>query len=192
MNGRWYVKPVRAEEYRQFRMSEASIDIGAVERAGERLTHAVLLARPADEGLVHLTSGFLRHAEAAVAQTGGDILRRTAESSDFKVVNRGGAIHRDVADDAASHEIDEERREPGLYNVAAEHNEDAALAARGAGNRIDDTEEVTSDEHVGQRGEKGAESAIIARRVRELLSTHLIWPPRDGDGPDGVEIRFAR
>ena len=41
-----------------------------------------------------------------------------------------------MSDDTAFHQVDENRREPGLHDVAAEHHDHAALAARGAGDRV--------------------------------------------------------
>ena len=57
----------------------------------------------------------------------------------------------DVGDDAASHQIDEERREAGLHDMAAEHEDDASLAPGGGDDRVDDVAKVAGDEDVGQR-----------------------------------------
>ena len=98
-----------------------------VERAAEALAHAHAVAHAGDERVVHLASGLVGHAERAVVEAGGDVLRRRAEARDLVVVNRRRAVHRDVRDDAASHEVDEHGREAGLHDVAAEHDDDAAL-----------------------------------------------------------------
>jgi len=86
----------------------------------------------------------------AASQTGGDVFRRATEPRDFKVVNRRRAVHRDVRDDAPAHEIDQEWREPGLDDMAAEHDDDAALAPCRADNRVDNAEKVARDKNVGQ------------------------------------------
>src|SRR5215211_7585210 len=65
----------------------------SLECATEALAHAEPLAHSVDERLVHLASGLVGHAEGAVLQSRGDVLRRGAEARDLVVVDRGGAVH---------------------------------------------------------------------------------------------------
>jgi len=75
--------------------------------------------------------------------------------------------------------------------VSAEHDDDAALALGGGGQRVDDGAEVTRDEDVGERIEKCAERAIVAGRMRELGRAYLVRAPGDGNRADSREVRFA-
>src|SRR5436190_22385015 len=115
------------EDDRELGMRETAFGVGVVKGEAERFTHSALLAHTTDECLVHLPASLVGHAEASVAQTGGDVFGGAAETRDFKVVNRRRTIHRDVSDLATAHEIDEERRQSGLDDVSAEHDDDAAL-----------------------------------------------------------------
>jgi hypothetical protein len=76
--------------------------------------------------------------------------------------------------------------------VAAEHDNDAALAPRGPDNRIDDTKKVARHENIGKRGEKGRETSVVSRRMREFLCPHFVRATRDGNGPNRREIRLTR
>jgi hypothetical protein len=63
-------------------------------------------------------------------------------------MDRPRAIHGHVRDDAAAHEIDDERCKARLHDVAAKHGDDRTSRARGGGDRTDDSTEVASDEDV--------------------------------------------
>ena len=125
-----------AEAPRRESSSESS-GCASAGRASSARPSASPMPRPSlhagDERLVHLAPGLLGHAEGAVLEPGGDVLGGRAEAGDLVVVDRRRAVHRHVRDDAAPHQLDEHRGEPGLHDVAAEHDDDAALAARGGG-----------------------------------------------------------
>jgi hypothetical protein len=53
-------------------------------------------------------------------------------------VNRAGTVHRHVGDDAAPQQVDQDGRNPGLDDMAAEHGDDCAAAARGVDDCGDD------------------------------------------------------
>src|SRR4029453_1895556 len=102
------------ENDRQLRVGEIR---RALQRDGDRFTHAELLTHPGCERLIEAATSLLRHPERAVTEPGRDILRRAAEACDLVVVDRGGAVHREVRDDPTPHEIDHERAPAPLYDV---------------------------------------------------------------------------
>ena len=140
------------------------------------------------ECVVHAAPGLFGHPERAVAQTGGHVFGGAAEPRDLVVVDGGRAVHREVRDDAASHQFDEQRRQPGLHDVAAEHGHHAPVATLGVGDGLHDALEVARDEHIGEGVEERAERAVVARRVRELRSIHLVGAARHRHGVHGVQI----
>ena len=128
----------------------ASVGLRASSARPSALAHAEPVAHPGDEGIVHLAARLLGHAEGAVRETGGDVLRRGSEARDLVVVDRRGAVHGDVGHDAAAHQLDEHGGEPGLHDVAAEHHDDATRAARRIGDGAHHRAEVARDEDVGE------------------------------------------
>ncbi|HWE42118.1 MAG TPA: hypothetical protein VG432_06425 [Gemmatimonadaceae bacterium] len=75
--------------------------------------------------------------------------------------------------------------------MTAEHDDDAALAAVRADDRIDDREEVARDENVGEGTQKRAEGAVAPRWGGELLGANLVRPARDRDRADRGEVGLA-
>src|SRR3982751_2238313 len=188
MNRHRHAEPVCAEDDRQLGVRELAGAIRVVERAPQRLAHAARLAHATHERLVHLASRLLRHPEAAVAEANGDVLGCSAEPRNFKVVNRRRTVHREMRDDAAAHQIDEEWGEARLHDVPAEHDDDTALTPCGGDDRVDDAPEVARDEHVGERRQKRSEAAVVGGRMGELLRLHLVRAPRHGNGADRAKV----
>jgi hypothetical protein len=75
--------------------------------------------------------------------------------------------------------------------VAAEHDHNAAIVAVRLDDRFHHGDEVTRDEHVGQRAKECAEGSIVARSVREFLGANLVRPAGNGNGADRGEIRLV-
>src|SRR5207248_1256079 len=67
------------------------------------------------------------HAEAAVLDRLGDLLRGLSHERDLEVVDRRGAVQRESRHDAALGEIGEDRPEPRLDHVAAEGEDDVTV-----------------------------------------------------------------
>src|SRR2546425_1056163 len=64
---------------------------------------------------------FAGHPERPIEQVRGYVLTGASEEVTFGVVNGGGGNHGDARDDPAPHEIDDDRREAGLDDMAADH-----------------------------------------------------------------------
>jgi hypothetical protein len=75
--------------------------------------------------------------------------------------------------------------------VPAEHDDHAPLAAKGAGDRVGNGEEIARDENVRQGTQKRAEGAVAPRWRGELLGANLVRPARDRDRPDRGEVGLA-
>ena len=155
------------EQDRQLRVARASARASSARPSASPIPAPACM--PRDERVVHLAAGLVGHAEGAVAQAGGDVLRRRAEARDLVVVNRRRAVHRDVRDDAAAHQIDEQRREPGLHDVAAEHDDDAALArARRRRSASTTARKSRATRTSGSASRNAANERSSRRRMREL------------------------
>ena len=75
--------------------------------------------------------GFAGHAELAGAEAGFDVFGGVAGECDFEIVDERGAVHGDAGDEAAVHQIDEDRAEADLDDVAADAPEDGMRVACG-------------------------------------------------------------
>ena len=148
----------------------------SLERATEALAHAQAVPHAGDERLVHLAPRLVGHAEGAVPQAGGDVLRGRAEAGDLVVVDGGRAVHRDVRDDAAPHQLDEHGCEAGLHDVAAEHDDDAALRVaprrrRRSRRRGSRARRGRRAARAGRRGRSGRRRAAARSRARSPCSS---------------------
>ena len=104
--------------------------------------------------LVEIFAGFRGHAECTGSQTGFDIFGSVAGEGDFEIVDERGAVHCERGDEAAAHEIDEERAEAGFDYMAADAPEDGfALLAR-LMNGSKEVAEVGGGEEVGKGSEE--------------------------------------
>ena len=165
--------------------------VRAGQRPGQTLAHALVGPRGGGDGRVHLRPGLLRHPEAAVGQPALHVLARPAECRQLEVVNRRGAVERDVGDDAARDQRAHERTEPDLHDVPAEEQDDPVAAAGGGGHAGDDGAQIARGEHVGKGGEEGGEGAVGAGRRRQQRGVHLVAPPGDGDRGDAAQVGLA-
>ena len=96
-------------------------------RCGRALRRS-LPARSAIQRGVHFAAGFFGGAEAAVGEHRFHVFAGVAGDGDFEIVDRGGAVQREGGGVAAAHQIDQDRREAALDDVAAESPQDHFLA----------------------------------------------------------------
>lgn len=82
--------------------------------------------------------------------------------------------------------------EPGLHDVAAEHDDHGPPGTCGVDDGRDDAAEVARDEDVGEGVEKGSERAIVARGAGELVRADLVGAPGDGDGVHARQVGLWR
>ena len=100
----------------------------------------------------------------------------------------------DVRHHAAPHQVEQEWRKAGLYDVTAKHDDDRPLVPRRAHDRLDDCAKIARDEHVRQGAEERSERLIAARSARwvgELAREDLVWTPGDRNGANGGQVRLA-
>ena len=74
-------------------------------------------------------AGLVPQPELAVLDVAGHALGGRADQRELEVVDRARAVHRDVGDEAAFHQVDDEAREPDLDHVRA-HQQDHRRAVR--------------------------------------------------------------
>ena len=80
---------------------------------------------------VDVLPGFCGHAELAIAEAGFDVFGSVSRQRDFEIVDEGGAVHRYARNESAFHQVDQDRTETNLDNVAADAPENGtALFAR--------------------------------------------------------------
>ena len=87
--------------------------------------------------------------EGAVGQVLGHVFRSLPEAGDLEVVDRGGAVERQMADPAAVHGVGEERGAAGFHDVPAAHDHHRAALPNGLGPGVDDRAQVGGGEDVG-------------------------------------------
>ena len=88
------------------------------------------LATPSLIAPIQQPARLFRHAEAPGAERFVDVLGGRSRERELEVVNDAGAVGRDRRDEAALHQIDQDRREPRLHDVRAEAPEDARGRSR--------------------------------------------------------------
>jgi hypothetical protein len=179
-------QPLSGEKHGQFTVRQRKI----VECACERLAHSPPVFHSSSEGLVHAPAGFLGHAERSVDESAGYVFRRGAEAGDLIVVDRRGAVHREVRYHPAIHQVDEQRRQTGFHDVSAQHHDDRALFPGGGCDRAHDAKKILCHQNVGQRLQEGAEAAVSSRRGREFGGRDFVGAPFDWNGADFGEIGF--
>src|SRR5439155_631354 len=128
--------------------------------------HAAPGPRSLGDGGIHLAPGFLHHAERAVRQATGNVLARAAERGELEVVDPGTAVHREMRDHAAPHQLPQQRAEADLDDVTPEQQDDGT-ASRRARNLVGDVAQVLRGEDVAERAPKGGEALVAAGRVAE-------------------------
>src|SRR6266436_9096150 len=116
-----------------------NIDHGVVEKLAGGFAVAETCAHGDFCDLVEILAGFRGHAECAGAETGFDVFGSVADEGDFEVVDEGGAVHGEGGDEAAAHEIDEDRAEADFDYVAADAPEDGFAVLAGL---VDGGEEI--------------------------------------------------
>ena len=121
-------------------------------------------------GRVHLRAGFLGHPEAAVGQAAFHVLAGPAVGRQLEIVDRRGAVQGQVGDDTAGDPRVDERAEPGLDDVTAEEQHDAALGSRRVRDPGDDRAKLPGGQDVRQAGEECGKRPIPTRRGWRAVS----------------------
>ena len=187
VNGHGDARRGRGEQHGDFGGGEAR---PAFQVLRQRLPHAAPGPRSLGDGGIHLAPGLLRHAERAVRQATGDVLARAAERGELEVVDRGTAVHREMRDHAAPHQLPQQRAEADLDDVTPEQHDDRS-ASRRARNLVGDVAQVLRGEDVGERAPKGGEALVAAGRVAEEGGVDFVGAPGDGDGLEARKIRLT-
>src|SRR5580658_4844889 len=141
----------------------------------------------ADGGFVEVQARLLGHSEFTAAKNGFDVFRRAAHQRDFKVVNEPRAIHCDPAHKAAIHEIDQERPEADLDDVASDSPNNGFTAAASIHNRIANFAQIFSGQNARKRFEKIREVAARFVRPSELFEMNFVRPVRERIGAKLLE-----
>ena len=159
-----------------------------LEPLAEALAHADALVGCVADGRVHLAPRFFRGAEAPVRQHGLHVLAGLAGQSDFKVVDRGRAVHGEGGGVAAVQQVDQNRRETAFDDVAADTPEDAAALDAGLAERGDDGPQGIRGEQLGQTVQPAREGQRFLWRQTHVLHPHLAAAGFEGHGRKGREI----
>src|ERR1700684_344583 len=122
--------------------------LGPQSRAAEELTRCFaepdLAALRAKGSFVEEKAGFLGHSEFAIAKNSFHIFGRAAHERDFKVVDESGTVHRDTAYKAAIHEVNQERAQADLDDVASYAPENCLAGSPSIQNRITNSPQIFS------------------------------------------------
>ncbi len=83
------------------------------------------------DGFVQDAAGVFGHAEAAFVDLGVHFFRCVPHERQLEIVDDAGSVHGHGRDDAAFHEIDEERGEAHLDHMSADTDDDRPPLAMG-------------------------------------------------------------
>jgi hypothetical protein len=72
--------------------------------------------------------------------------------------------------------------------VTTEHHDHSAFIASRFSDRVDDLQEIASDENVGQRFQERGETAVLPRWRCEFTGGDFVWSSLDWDCLDLGEI----
>ena len=81
---------------------------------------------------VDVLASFAGHAELAGAEASFDVFGSISGESDFEIMHECGAVHGNARDEAALHEIDEDRTEADFDDVATDAPKDGGALFAGA------------------------------------------------------------
>ncbi|MCU1241026.1 MAG: hypothetical protein JWO71_1752 [Candidatus Acidoferrum typicum] len=136
------------------------VDYGVVEELAGGFTVAEAGAHGNFCNLVEILTRFRGHAECAGTETGFDVFGSVAGEGDFEIVDERGAVHSERGDEAAAHEIDEQRAKADFDYVAADAPENGFALLAGLMNRGEEIAEVGGGEEVGEGSEKFVQRGI--------------------------------
>src|SRR5882762_1446123 len=174
------------------------IDYGVMEELAGGFTIAEAGAHGDFCDLVQILTGFRGHAECAGAETGFDVFGSVADEGDFEVVDEGGAVHGEGGDEAAAHEIDEQRAEADFDDVAADAPENGFALLAGLVDGGEEIAEVSSGEEVGKGGEEFGERGIGGGGLGKIADADFALAGGErvrlevgeGDGAGGVDAHL--
>jgi hypothetical protein len=138
---------------------------------------------------VDLFTGLARHAEGPGAEARVHVLRGPAGHRELEVVNEARAVERQPRDEAAVHEVDEDRREADLQDMGAQAPEDRPLPPAGPVHLAREVAQDGSREDARKAVEKGGQAAARRDRPREVASAHLAPAAREGIGADPGQVQ---
>ena len=142
------------------------------QKPAHRLPYAEARRHTVIDRAVQQTAGLVGHAEAAGAECLIDVFGRGAGERHFEIVNDRGAVCRDRRYESASHQVDDDRPEPGLDDVRAQSPDDAA-PARGPDHRVDDGAKVRRRQHIRQRIDKRRQAHSRLPGTSEVFNPRL-------------------
>src|SRR5712692_1071944 len=97
---------------------------------------------------VDVLAGFRGHAELAFADAGFDVFGSVAGEGDFEIVDERGAVHGDSGNEAAFHEVDENRAEPDFDDVASDAPKDGFAPFARAVDRGEELAKIFGGENI--------------------------------------------
>jgi hypothetical protein len=142
--------------------------------------------------LVDVLAGFAGHAELAGAEAGFYVFGSVAREGDFEVVDERGAVHGDAGDEAALHEIDEDRTEADFDDVATDAPKDGGALAARTMNRGEQMTEVVGCEKLWERIKKLRDGRIGGGRLGEVADAYFAFAGRERIGMYGTERERLR
>ena len=161
------------------------------QRSRQSFTHSPAAPHSFGECLVHSPASLLSHSESSIEKSARYILGSRTESCDLVIMNRSRAVHRNVRDDTALEQVDQNWRDSRLHDVSAQHDDDSAAELVCVQDSCDYRLEVGRCENVGKSLEKRREGKIITRRRREFFGPNLVGATLDGNCANLRKIRFA-
>src|SRR6266566_3012601 len=129
---------------------------------------------------VQVLSGFLGHAELALAKRGLDVFGSVPGKRYLEIVNERRPVHRDSGDKAAIHQVDQHRPKSHLDDVATQAPQNRfALLPRGK-NGAEQFAKIARRKKVRKRIQKMGERCISVAGPRELSHADLALSRRQG------------
>src|SRR5208283_1821896 len=171
MNGDGDSAPVGFDQHAGLRM------LGRKDAAGQVLSGSLAIANANAVGqlgdFIDVGAGFFGHAELPLAEGGFDILGSIAGHGDFKIMDQGSAIHGDAGNESAAHEVNENRAEANLDDVAAKSPENGPFLFTRAMNGSKQVAQIPRRQNSRQGVEELREGSVAAHRMRKIADIDL-------------------
>src|SRR5688500_13081556 len=121
------------------------------QRPSEGFSHSPSLLHSTREGLVHATTCLVSHSERSVQKPARYVFGSRSEPGYLVVVYCPRSVCCEMSDDAALHQIDQNRSDTSLHDVAAEHDDNTASESVSVDDRVYDRPKIGGDENIGER-----------------------------------------
>ena len=141
---------------------------------------------------VDVLASFAGHAELAGAEASFDVFGSISGESDFEIMHECGAVHGNARDEAAFHQIDEDRTEADFDYVAADSPENGGALFAGAMDGSKEITKILGGKNVWKRIEEFCKGNVSGCWLGEIVDADFAFAGGERIGMDGTKSERRR